>query len=75
MEESGSASAIPLIVTATTDIRDTDTAIIREATAITAVIHITERITTLGGRTTTEAIDLTSIISTITAIKARVGAK
>lgn len=49
-----------------------DTGIIREAiTAITAVIRITERINTLGGRTTTEAIDLTSIISIITGTKAR----
>ena len=34
-------------------------------TTITAVIHITERIT-LDGRTTTAAIELTSIISIIT---------
>jgi hypothetical protein len=45
-------------------------------TATTAVIHITERITILGDRTTTEAIDLTSIISIITtATKAQVGVK
>ena len=43
-------------------------------TATTAVIHITERITILGGRTTTEAIDLTNIIRIITtATKAQVG--
>jgi hypothetical protein len=45
-------------------------------TVITGVIHLTERLTILGGRTTTEAIDLTSIISIITtATKAEVGAK
>jgi len=33
---------------------------------IMGVIHITERITTLGGRTTTAAIDLTSITNIIT---------
>jgi hypothetical protein len=52
-------------------------------TATTAVLHITERvihitehITILGGRTSTEAIDLTSIINIITtATKERVGAK
>ena len=43
--------------------------------AITGVIHITERITTLGGRNTTAAIEVTGITSIIaTAIKAgRVG--
>ena len=35
-------------------------------TATTGVIHITEHITTLGGRTTTAAIDITSITSVIT---------
>jgi hypothetical protein len=35
-------------------------------TATTGVIHITERITTLGGRTTTAAIDITCITSVIT---------
>jgi len=65
---------------------DTDTrdmGIIRAATTTTtAVIHLTERITalggitTLGGLTTTEAIDHTSIIRIITtATKARVGVK
>jgi hypothetical protein len=45
--------------------------------AITGVIHITERITTLGGRTTTAAIEVTGITSIIaTAIKAgRVGVR
>jgi hypothetical protein len=52
-----------------------DMGITRAATtAITAVIHITERITTLGGRTTsTGTTDRISIITTAT--KARVGAK
>jgi hypothetical protein len=61
---------------ATTDTRDMDMGIIREATtATTAATHITEPIT-LGGRTITEAIELTSIIRIITtATKARVGAK
>jgi hypothetical protein len=40
--------------------------ITRAATAIMAVIHITERVTTLGARTTTAAIELTGIISIIT---------
>ena len=35
-------------------------------TATTAVIHLTARLTTLDGRTTTAAIELTSIISIIT---------
>ena len=76
-EESALASAIPHMVTATTDTRDTGTAITRAAiTAITAVIHITERITILAGRTTTEAIELTSTISIITtATKAQVGVR
>lgn len=45
--------------------------------AITGVIHITKRITTLGGRTTTAAIEVTGITSIIaTAIKAgRVGVR
>ena len=75
-EESGSALVIPAIVMATTDTRDMDMGIIREATtATTAAIHITERITP-GGRTTTEAIEFTSIIRIITtATKAGVGAK
>src|SRR5580765_4314500 len=43
-------------------------------TTTTAVIHITEHLTTLDGRTTTAAIDLTSIISVITtATKAGTG--
>lgn len=46
-----------------------DTGILRETT--TAVIQLTERLTTLGDRTTTAAVALTSIISIIiTAIKA-----
>src|SRR4030095_1300534 len=60
-------SVIPHTVITTTDIRDMD--IIRVAiTATTAVIHIPEPITTLGGRTTTTttAIELTSITSVIT---------
>ena len=41
--------------------------ITRAATpAITAVIHLTERLTTRGGRTTTAVIASTSIVSTIT---------
>jgi hypothetical protein len=45
-------------------------------TATTAVIHLTERLTTLDGRTIIGAIELTSIISNITtAIKAQVGVK
>ena len=67
-EESESASVIRDIVTAT-DIRATDTrdlGITRAAIPATmAVIHITERRTTVGGRTT-EGIELTSIISIIT---------
>ena len=35
-------------------------------TAITGVLHITDRITTPDGRTTTAAIELTSIIGIIT---------
>ena len=35
-------------------------------TAITGVLHITERITTLDGRITTAAIEFTSITSIIT---------
>ena len=35
-------------------------------TAITGALHITERITTLDGRTTTAAIDITSITGIIT---------
>ena len=35
-------------------------------TAITAVIHLTERLTTVDGRTTTAIIASTSIVSTIT---------
>jgi hypothetical protein len=38
-------------------------------TAIMPVIHITERITILGGRTTTATTDTTSIISVTIAIK------
>jgi hypothetical protein len=50
------------------DIRGTG--ITREGiTAITEVIHITEPITTMVGRITTAAIDITSITSDITAIK------
>ena len=69
-EESGSDSVIPDIVTAT-DTRDMG--ITRAATTTTtAVIHLTERPTTVDGRTTTEAKELTGIISTITATKAQV---
>lgn len=52
-----------------------DIAITRAATTTTtAVIQLTERITILGGRITTEAIELTSIISIITtATRRRVG--
>ena len=41
-------------------------------TTTTAVIHLTERLTTVGGRTTTAVIELTSIISITTATKAGV---
>ena len=48
-----------------TDTRDMG--ITRAATTTTtAVIHLTERLTTLDGRTTTAAVALTSIISIIT---------
>ena len=48
-----------------TDIRDMG--ITRAATTTTTVvIHLTGRLTTLGDRTTTAAIDLASIISIIT---------
>ena len=49
--------------TATTDIRAM--AITLVATTITGVIHITERIITVAGRTTTTAVVITSIISAI----------
>jgi hypothetical protein len=39
-------------------------------TTTTAVIHLTERLTTVGGRTTTGVIELTSTISIPTATKA-----
>ena len=63
-------SVIQHIVTAT-DTRDMG--ITRVATTTTtAVIQLTERLTTLDGRTTTAAIELTGIISIITtATKAR----
>jgi hypothetical protein len=69
----GSDSVIQHTDTAIMDIRDI--AITRAAiTATTGVIHITERITTLGGRTT--AIDITSITSAIiTTTKYRVDAR
>jgi len=41
-------------------------------TTTTAVIHLTERITILGGRTTTAAIDIRSITSIITTATKRV---
>ena len=45
-------------------------------TATTAVIHLTGRLTTLDGRTTIAAIELTSIIGiTITVTKMRVGVR
>ena len=57
-------SVIQHIVTAT-DTRDMG--ITRVATTTTtAVIHLTERLTTVGGRTTTGVIELTSIIGIIT---------
>jgi hypothetical protein len=49
-----------------------DMGITPAAITTTAVIHLTERPTTLDGRTTTEAKELTGIISTITATKAQV---
>jgi hypothetical protein len=66
---SESDSVTPHTGTAITDIRDT---IVITHIAITGVIHITEHITTLDGRTTTADIDITSITSVIitTATKA-----
>jgi hypothetical protein len=49
-----------------------DMGITPAAITTTAVIHLTERPTILDGRTTTEAKELTGIISTITATKAKV---
>src|SRR5206468_7917675 len=69
-EESGSDLVTPHTGTAT-DIRDTTVTIRAAITAITGVLHITDRITTPDGRTTTAAIEFTSIIGiTITATKA-----
>jgi len=68
-EEWESASVIPGI--ATTDIRDMG--ITHAATATMAVIHITERLTTVDGRTTIAAIELTSIGSIITTAIKRTG--
>ena len=68
-EESESASVTRHTVTATTVIRDIMVLTRAAITAIMPVIHITERITILGGRTTTATTDTTSIISVTIAIK------
>ena len=62
----GSDSVIPHIGTATTDIRDIMVITRVAIMAISGVLRTTERITTLGGRTTTAAIELTSIASILT---------
>ena len=65
-DQSESDSVTPHTDTATTDIRDPMVITRAAITATMGVIHITEHITTLGGRTTTAVIDITSITSVIT---------
>jgi len=59
------SDSVPHTATVITDTRDM--VITRAAiTAIMGAIHITERITTMAGRTTTGAIDITNITTVIT---------
>jgi hypothetical protein len=61
----GSDSVIQHTATATTDIRDIMVITRAAITATTGVTHITERITTVVGRTTPTDIAITSIRSVI----------
>ena len=68
-EESESASVTRHTVPATTVIGDILVITRAVITAIMAVIHITERITILDGRTTTATTDTTGITRVTTATK------